>query len=70
MDLSQPLFSHWPGVPDSYNGGLSTYCADEAGGGTMTMLFLGPLGPLTGLTLVGAPGGDRDIGGGVGFEGA
>lgn len=40
-------------------------------------MSLGPLGPLTGLTLVDAPttrvstaSGDRDIGGGVGFEGA
>jgi len=55
----QPLFPHRPGVPDSYIGGLSVYCV--FGGGAITMLFFGPLGPLTGLTLVG---------GGVGFEGA
>lgn len=57
-NFTQPLVPHRPGAPDgpdSYIGGLSAYCVGEAGGGAITMLFLGPLGPLTGLTLVGAP---------------
>ena len=78
--FTQPLFPHRPGAPDgpkSYVGGLSVYCAGEVGGGAITMVPFGPLGPLTGLALVGTPttwvstaSGDRDIGGGVGFEGA
>jgi len=75
-DCTQPLRPHWLAAPDSYVGGLSVYCADEAGGGDITKLVLGPLGPLTGLALVGIPAtwvstasGDRDIGGGVGCEG-
>jgi len=54
--FTQPLLPQ-PGAPygvDSYVGGLSEYCTDGAGG-AITMLVLGPFGPLTGLTLVGIP---------------